>query len=144
MGPRDKPGDDKQRSYGTSLQHHHLALVDRAVGGEHDLEALDAVVHVLAEIEVLANGFQQVALFALAEIVVAGFVAHVDAGVGRFHVGVMPEDLVGFGMGVDGMHLDRLGLGHLAHDIDPELAIPSPWTAPQLDKNRISLPNDIP
>ena len=63
------------RGRGEGLQRHNLAFVNGAIGGDDDLEALDRVVHVIGEVDVLVDRLQQIALLALAERVVVGLVA---------------------------------------------------------------------
>src|SRR3954464_1794740 len=89
-----------------SSERHHLARLDRFVGGDHDAQAGDRILHVVGQIQVLVNRPQQVALLALAQRVMIRLVGHVDALVRPRRVGVMPQDLVGFGVRVDVVGLD--------------------------------------
>jgi ATP-dependent DNA ligase len=51
---------------GGALKRHHLAGMDRLVGRDDDLEALDRVVHMIGEIDVLVDRLEEKALLALA------------------------------------------------------------------------------
>src|SRR6185437_8151432 len=83
----------------------HLAGLDRPVGGQHDLEALHPVIHVVGEVEVLGDSAQQIALLEFAQLVVVGLAGDVDALVRPAHIGIVPQDLAGFGVGVDVVRL---------------------------------------
>ena len=72
------------------------------------LQALDGVVHVVGEVDVLFDRLEQIALLALAQLVVVGSSRrHRSAGRASAHVGMMPENLIGLGVGVDvvGFHV---------------------------------------
>ena len=60
------------------LQIDRATLARGLVGGEHDAEAVDGVVEVVGEIDVVLDRAQQVFLFAAAELVVVGLVGRVD------------------------------------------------------------------
>ena len=56
----------------------HATLPHRPVGREHDPEALDRVVHVVGEVEILLDRPQQKALLARAELVMVRFIGGVE------------------------------------------------------------------
>ena len=77
------------------------------VGGEHDAQAVDRILHVIRQIDVLLDGAEQERLFAVAQSLMIGLVLGVDQLV-RLHelvvlvdVAVVQLDAVRLGVAVD-------------------------------------------
>src|SRR5580693_4998633 len=78
----------------SALESNHLPRPDAFVGGEDDAQRIDRVLEMLAEIDLAADRFEEQALLALAELLMARLVLC------RFDLVGMREGAVGFETGM--------------------------------------------
>src|SRR5687767_10294734 len=102
---RDAASSSTRRT--DASERHHPSRAHGLVGGEHDAERPDGVVHVIRQVEILLDRTQEIKLLALAEGVVVRFVRGADPLVGLRESAIvvqssmMEQDLVGLGMRID-------------------------------------------
>jgi len=97
----------RQGASAARLERDNLSGADAFVRSEHDSQAVDRILHVIGQIQILLDGAQQIGLLSIAEPLVIRFVLGVDQFVAFDELVVLVDvamvqlDAVGFGVAVD-------------------------------------------